>query len=256
MDKLSRKNLTGAALVLVAVLFAITAGGTALAQHHDDHGDAGHDTGQATEHVEQAATHDDPHADPHAAHDADSEHGEHGEHGEGHGNMPHLKNFIGWIAPALPDNVAHQLEAFVDPIFSLLVVLLLSLFFISLRKQLSARTPNRTQMAAELLLGGLYGLFQQIIGPSARRYTPFLGSLFLFILANNLIGMLPLSHSSTASFNTTTLALGVLTFLYVQGIALKENGIGGYLHHMAGSPRRPWTGASPCCSSRCICWAS
>jgi F-type H+-transporting ATPase subunit a len=43
-------------------------------------------------------------------------------------------------------------------------------------------------------------------------------------------------HSSTSSINTTA-ALAICTFLYVQGIGIKENGILGYLHHMAGSPR-------------------
>jgi F-type H+-transporting ATPase subunit a len=31
--------------------------------------------------------------------------------------------------------------------------------------------------------------------------------------------------------------LAICTFLYVQGIGIKENGPLGYLHHMAGSPR-------------------
>jgi F-type H+-transporting ATPase subunit a len=93
------------------------------------------------------------------------------------------------------------------------------------------------QMAVEMLVGGLYGLFETVIGPSARRYTPFLGSLFIFIWINNLFGLLPLGHAATSSFATTTFALGLMTFCYVQFYALKLNGIGGYLHHLAGSPR-------------------
>ena len=34
-----------------------------------------------------------------------------------------------------------------------------------------------------MVIGGLYGLFETVIGPSARRYTPYLGTLFLFILS-------------------------------------------------------------------------
>ena len=48
--------------------------------------------------------------------------------------------------------------------------------------------------------------------------------------------MLPLGHASTSS-TSTTFALSILVFIYVQGIALKENGLLGYLHHMAGSPK-------------------
>jgi len=177
-------------------------------------------------------------ADSHgaAAHGADA-HGE-DDHGGGHSSIPHLQNLlIGWIAPLLPESVAHNLELFVNPIYSLTVALVLALFFISLSKKLSARFPGRAQMAVEIVFGGLYSLFEAIIGPTARRYTPYLGTLFVFILANNLVGMLPLGHAATSSFAQTTFALGLMTFLYVQGIAIKENGLLGYLHHLAGSPK-------------------
>ncbi len=150
--------------------------------------------------------------------------------------MPHLPNLLTFIGIWFP-STNHFLTEWTNPIYAFFVIIVVSIFFISLSRKLSSRKPNRTQMAVELVLGGLYGLFQQIIGPTARRYTPFLGSLFLFILLNNLLGMVPLGHASTSAFNTTTFALGLITFFIVQGIALKENGIGGYLHHMAGSPK-------------------
>ena len=231
MLDMSKNKLAVYAFALGALLFA--AGMTAtpsMAQH-------GHDDGHQTEQV----THDDHPADAHAAagHEADA-HGDaahaEGDHGE-HSSMPHLPNALTFISQWVPANVAHILDEWTNPIYAFFVIILTSIFFINLKKSLNTRKPGRLQMAVELLLGGLYGLFQQIIGPTARRYTPFLGSLFLFILLNNLFGMVPLGHASTSAFNTTTLALGVITFIIVQGIALKENGIGGYLHHMAGSPK-------------------
>ncbi len=220
MLKLSAKQLAILALLVGAVIFS---SGAAVAQDH----------GQP---AEEHAT--DTHAaDTHAA-DAHTEGHAGDAHGEEHSSIPHLQNLIsGWVAPYLPEAAANNLVAFVDPLYSMTVALLLALFFIGLSRQLSARKPGRRQAAAEMIFGGLYSLFQAIIGPSARRYTPFLGSLFIFILCNNLAGILPLGHAATSSFSTTTFALGALTFLYVQGIALKENGILGYLHHMAGSPK-------------------
>ena len=227
-------------LTLGAILFLLTAADRALAQHHD----------QTDEHATSAQQEDQDHqaaTSEHAGHgeaEVGGEHGEAAEHGEGHGeahgghgSMPHLVNLVGLIAPVLPEPVGGFLEDFVDPIFSLLMILVLSIFFIGLSKELSARNPGRKQMAVEALFGGLYGLFQTIIGPTARRYTPFLGTLFIFIICNNFFGMIPLGHASTSSFAATTFALGAMTFLYVQGIAIKENGILGYLHHLAGSPK-------------------
>ena len=174
-----------------------------------------------------------PHGVTPAGHEAAT-----GAHGGGHGTgMPHIPSALTFIEAKLPPEQAEMLNKLKDPIFSLLVALLLAVFFVSLSGKLDPRKPGRTQMAVELIFGGLFGLFTTIIGPSARRYTPFLGSLFVFIFCNNLFGMVPLGHSSTSSFANTTFALGMLTFLYVQYIALKENGIGGYLFHMAGSPK-------------------
>ena len=164
--------------------------------------------------------------------------GPHGDdHAAAHSSIPHLPNALTFIGPLVPEGVANFLERFLDPIFSLTMALIIALFMIALSRKLDARRPGRFQMAAEMLFGGLYALFESIIGSTARRYTPYLGSLFIFILFNNLLGIVPLGHAATSSFKNTTLALGLMTFLYVQGIALKENGIGGWLHHLAGSPK-------------------
>jgi F-type H+-transporting ATPase subunit a len=242
----------GSKLLLVVLLAAggLLAAGAVVAQDH--HGSAepppaSHaESGQQTDAEPGAAT-----ADPHAAADAarhgeaehhDEEHG--AEHG-GHGAIPHAPNIVTLIASLLhdeqgePSAAARFLVSFVDPIFSLIVAGLLAGFFIRLRRNLDPRNPSRLQVLAEVILGGLYSLFRQIIGPTAHRYTPYLGTLFIFIICNNLMGLVPLGHSSTASFQNTTFALGLATFFYVQGIAIKENGVLGYLHHMAGSPRTP-----------------
>ncbi len=235
---LNTRKMAVLALVIGVTFFAF--GDAALAQHDAHSGSTSDDT-----HTEQTADQhtDDAHAvDTHGAADGHGEaaQGEEGDHGGGHSSIPHLQNLlIGWIAPLLPDSVAHSLEEFLNPIYSLSVALLLALFFIALSKKLSARFPGRSQMAVEMIFGSLYSLFEAIIGPTARRYTPYLGTLFVFILVNNLVGMLPLGHASTSSFAHTTFALGLLTFLYVQGIAIKENGLGGYLLHLAGDPKTP-----------------
>ncbi len=231
MLDMSRNKLAFFAFAFAALLFVAGMQATPAEAQHDH---AEHPTEQVTHDAHGTAEHGT--AEHSAAEAHDGEHAAAGDHGE-HSSIPHLPNALTIISMFVPENVAHILEEWTNPIFAFVVVILTSIFFISLSKGLSARNPGRTQMAVELVLGGLYGLFQQIIGPTARRYTPFLGSLFLFILLNNLFGMIPLGHASTSAFNTTTFALGMITFLIVQGIALKENGIGGYLHHMAGSPK-------------------
>ena len=223
MGRINVNQLAVSAIIAGVLLLAV---GLAYGQEHGEQ--TGHD-----DHGQVVETHAE-------AVDVVVGHGEeHGEDHGDHGGTPHLPNLINWISPLLPAEVAAKLEEFIDPIFSLMVVLILALFFIFLARKLSVREPGRAQLAVEILFGGLYDLFQVIIGPSARRYTPYLGTMFIFILANNLAGMFPLGHASTSSAQNTTFALGIMTFIYVQYIALRLNGLGGYLFHLAGSPQSP-----------------
>jgi len=73
----------------------------------------------------------------------------------------------------------------------------------------------------------------------ADKYLPFLITLFLFILANNVIGLLPFSASPTASIMVTgTLAMLSFAVIHISGFA--EHGAAGYLRtfvphiHMEG----------------------
>jgi F-type H+-transporting ATPase subunit a len=218
--------------ILVVVVLALAAGiwmasgGSARAQQEHP----GHDPGGAATQAEGAET---------AGHGQEAA-GHSGGHEE-HGGVKHLTNWVTLVAGALEDEhgepsaTARFLTRFQAPIFSAVAIILLGLVFSHVYKRRS-HEPGRLQMAAELVVGGLYNLFEIILGPHARRFVPYLGTLFLFILVNNLMGIIPLMGSSTSTINTTV-ALAVCTFLLVQGVGIKENGLLGYLHHMAGSPR-------------------
>ncbi|MBU0741086.1 F0F1 ATP synthase subunit A, partial [bacterium] len=197
--------------------------------HGDAHAQPAH-AGETRGAVEQAG-------DAHAAagHDADT-HGDaiHGEHDDANAHDPyHLPNFITLLFGKYLEG---DKAGFLDPLFSLIAVVLIVSLMAGSVKRRGDGPPTRFQVAIEMLVGGLYNLFEGAIGPTARRYTPYLGTLFIFILLNNFMGLVPFFHSSTSSINTTV-ALAICTFLYVQFTGIKENGVLGYLHHMAGSPR-------------------
>lgn len=149
-----------------------------------------------------------------------------------------VKNLVPLVvgADAAPQAVK-DLMAWKEVFYSFLVLILLAVFFVALGRNLRDRDPTRKQMLVEVLVGGLYGIFREILGHHARRFTPFLGTLFLFILLNNWSGLVPLGFSSTSSLANTTLGLGLMTFLYVQYTGIRMNGLGGYLYHFAGQPK-------------------
>src|SRR5207248_2795319 len=72
-----------------------------------------------------------------------------------------------------------------------------------------------------------------IIGPGGEKYVPLIGTIFFFIFVGNLFGQVPYLMSPTANLSTT-LALGLIVFVYVQYIGIRSNGIGGYLKHFMG----------------------
>lgn len=70
-----------------------------------------------------------------------------------------------------------------------------------------------------------------------RRFTPYLLTLFLFILTCNLMGMLPGSYTATSNLNVT-FALALLTLVLMIGSGIYVMGPVGYIKHMVpeGTP--------------------
>lgn len=96
--------------------------------------------------------------------------------------------------------------------------------------------PGRLQAAAEMIVSGLDDFICGVVGPKGRKYTPFVGTLFIYIVFMNLAGFVPFIKSSTADLSTT-LGLALCVFFYVQYTALRELGLLGYIDHLAGKPR-------------------
>jgi F-type H+-transporting ATPase subunit a len=66
------------------------------------------------------------------------------------------------------------------------------------------------------------------IGHGADAYTPYVLTLFFFILSMNLLGLVPWGGSATGNLAVTG-ALAVLTLILVEVSGMKALGFGGYL---------------------------
>jgi F-type H+-transporting ATPase subunit a len=96
--------------------------------------------------------------------------------------------------------------------------------------------PGPLQNFLEIMVEGMYNFLYGILGKDTKRYIPYLGTLFYYILAMNLMGLIPLGHSPSTSINITA-SLAIMTFLYAQWTGLSRLGIVGYVDHLAGQPR-------------------
>lgn len=80
----------------------------------------------------------------------------------------------------------------------------------------------------------IYNQCKQIIGEEeAPKYFPFIATIFIVILVCNLIGLIPGFLPPTEHLSTT-LALGVFSFIYYNAKGIKEQGFFNYLKHFAG----------------------
>jgi F-type H+-transporting ATPase subunit a len=75
------------------------------------------------------------------------------------------------------------------------------------------------------------GVIRDILGPQAQRWTPFLMTLFFFILSMNLFGLLPLPHHAKAmtSSMSVTLGLAMLVFIITLVVNIRAHGFIGFL---------------------------
>jgi F-type H+-transporting ATPase subunit a len=87
--------------------------------------------------------------------------------------------------------------------------------------------PGRMQAAGETLFGLINGLTDSIIGHDGRKYFPFVFTIFLLILAMNLLGMF-LTFTATAQLAVTA-TFALLTFGLVLIIGFAKNGFKFFL---------------------------
>jgi F-type H+-transporting ATPase subunit a len=89
-------------------------------------------------------------------------------------------------------------------------------------------TLSRWQNLLEVLVSGIRDQIQSISGQQSDRYMPFIGTLFLFILVANILGVVPGFISPTGSLSTTV-ALAACVFFAVPFFGIWERGVWDYL---------------------------
>jgi F-type H+-transporting ATPase subunit a len=106
-------------------------------------------------------------------------------------------------------------------------------FFLIVRLSLSVERANPAQQIAEMIHEAIGGQAEQIIGHGYERFQAFVTCIFLFVLLNNLSGLIP-GLSAPTSQPWVPLGLAVLTFLYYNYHGIRVNGPIGYLKQFAG----------------------
>jgi F-type H+-transporting ATPase subunit a len=133
------------------------------------------------------------------------------------------------VEPLAPLHVGGYDLSFTNSAAWMLVTLAIIFGFMAMgmKRQL---VPGRWQMAAEGLTGFIDNMVSVNIGPEGKQFTPYIFSLFTFILVANLLGLLPLGilglhpFTSTSHFSITGV-LAVMSFSIVLIVGFWRHGL-------------------------------
>jgi F-type H+-transporting ATPase subunit a len=136
--------------------------------------------------------------------------------------------------PFIADDPEKQL-IFTTIIISAILFFVSIKIFNAIKKSPNPLIPDKKfsfQNFFELVIQATANIMKDIIGSNAEKYLPLIGSLFVFILFCNLLGLIPGFIPPTSSPYTNA-ACAIIVFLYYNYQGFKEHGI-KYLKQFAG----------------------
>lgn len=149
----------------------------------------------------------------------------------------HSIGYIEWLTEhfyALTESLGlHLPHKPLDHVWMALFIVIGWGIFLSVIRRNFGVIPTKAQQVMEAYYRFIANLVKDIIGPQGQKYVPLLGTLGLFILTGNLMGLIPIFKSPTSNINVT-FACAITVFIYYHVEGIRRQGIVNYLKHFAG----------------------
>ncbi len=110
---------------------------------------------------------------------------------------------------------------------SWVVVILIVVMSAVVTRKLKMR-PSGAQNVLEFIVVLIEDQIEPMLPGEGRKFLPFIATIFIYVTAGNLIGLLPGLPSVTGDLNTT-LGLAIIVFLISHYEGMKEKGAWGYI---------------------------
>jgi F-type H+-transporting ATPase subunit a len=146
----------------------------------------------------------------------------------------HLAGFANAVLGAFnlkAQDAAHPWQTWL--VMEILVVVGLIALALIVRSSLSVERPGKLQHIFESLLNFFDQQAHDVGIHHPKKYVNFFGTLFIFILAMNLIGIIPAFESPTANYAVPA-ALAICAWIYYHAMGVGELGVFKYLAHFGG----------------------
>lgn len=143
------------------------------------------------------------------------------EHGSGLQIHP-MDQFV--VKPLFGDGpVAWYTPTNVTLWMGIAILAVIALLVLSTRRR--AIVPSRGQSVAELFYGFVHKMVEDVTGHEGLKYFPYVMTLFMFVFLSNMLGLIPMSFTTTSHIAVTAV-LAMLVFLTVTLVGLYRKGIG------------------------------
>ena len=130
------------------------------------------------------------------------------------------------IERIVPLDVAGNDLSFTNSSLWMLVAMLVIAAFLYIGTAKPQVIPGRAQAAVEYLYDFIRDMLRENVGKEGLRYAPLVFSLFIFVLAANLLGLIPFLGAFTATSHiAVTFGLAALVFIVVVVIGLSRHGL-------------------------------
>ncbi len=114
-------------------------------------------------------------------------------------------------------------------LFTWLIIILMTGGSWWITRRLSCSTTiSAGQNLLEVMVQGMVDHIEEITHRSAHHFLPLVGTLFLFILVSNILGLVPFFQPPTGSLSTTC-AFALLVFVAVPAYGLTTRTVSNYL---------------------------
>ncbi|NMC57303.1 MAG: F0F1 ATP synthase subunit A [Eubacteriaceae bacterium] len=115
-------------------------------------------------------------------------------------------------------------------IWSLIISVIMIVFALLATRKMQ-KVPKGLQAYAEWIVDFIYNWVGQVMGSDKLKFAPYIGTLFIFLLLGNLIGLFDI-RPITTNLNTP-FALATITFVMIHYNAVKTRRLGGYIKHLS-----------------------
>lgn len=133
-----------------------------------------------------------------------------------------LEQFV--VKPLIPLQVGGYDLSFSQSALWMMLAVVSATLLMTLTVKAGARVPGRWQNVSEIFYEFIHRMVSDNLGHEAKKYFPFVFSIYMIVLMGNLLGMVPYSFTFTSHIIVTG-ALALAVFFLATGVGIARHGL-------------------------------